>query len=51
VRCYFAVCQMSTRCIAGRITKTSGVETDNVVKQIAANLLGNAHMVPAGIWP
>jgi intracellular sulfur oxidation DsrE/DsrF family protein len=45
----FAVCQMSSRGIAGRIAKTNGVETDNVVKEIAANLLGNAHTVSAGI--
>jgi intracellular sulfur oxidation DsrE/DsrF family protein len=45
----FAVCQMSTRGIAGRIAKANGVETDSVVKEITANLIGNAHMVPAGI--
>src|ERR1700692_4786687 len=45
----FAVCQMSTRGIAGRIAKGNGVETDSVVKEITANLIGNAHMVPAGI--
>jgi hypothetical protein len=45
----FAVFQMSSRGIAGRIAKTNGVETDNVVKEIAANLIGNAHIVSAGI--
>jgi intracellular sulfur oxidation DsrE/DsrF family protein len=45
----FAVCQMSTRGIAGRIARANGVETDSVVKEITANLIGNAHMVPAGI--
>jgi intracellular sulfur oxidation DsrE/DsrF family protein len=45
----FAVCQMSTRGIAGRIAKANGVDTDIVVKEITANLIGNAHMVPAGI--
>ena len=45
----FAVCQMSTRGIAGRIAKANGVETDSVVKEITANLIGNARMVPAGI--
>jgi intracellular sulfur oxidation DsrE/DsrF family protein len=45
----FAVCQMPTRGIARRITKTNGVETDNVDEEIAANLIGNTHMVPAGI--
>jgi len=45
----FAVCQMSTRGIAGRIAQANGVDADSVVKEITANLIGNAHMVPAGI--
>lgn len=46
---HFAVCGMSTKGIAGRISKANGIETDAVVKEITANLVGNAHMVPAGI--
>jgi intracellular sulfur oxidation DsrE/DsrF family protein len=46
---HFAVCGMSTRGIAGRIAKANGVETDSVVKEITANLIGNSHMVGAGI--
>ncbi len=45
----FAVCQMSTRGIAGRIAKANGLETDAVVKEITSNLISNSHMVPAGI--
>ncbi len=45
----FAVCSMSTRGISGRIAKANGVETDIVFKEITANLIGNSHMVPAGI--
>lgn len=45
----FAVCQMSTRGIATRIAKANGVEVVSVVKEITENLIGNAHMVPAGI--
>ena len=45
----FAVCSMSTRGIATRIAKANGLETDNVIKEITANLIGNSHMVPAGI--
>jgi intracellular sulfur oxidation DsrE/DsrF family protein len=45
----FAVCQMSTRGIAGRIARANGVDTESVVKEITANLIGSAHMVPAGI--
>jgi intracellular sulfur oxidation DsrE/DsrF family protein len=45
----FAVCQMSTRGIATRIAKANGLEIDSVIKEITANLIGNAHMVPAGV--
>jgi intracellular sulfur oxidation DsrE/DsrF family protein len=45
----FAVCQMSTRGIATRIAKANSVEVVSVVKEITENLIGNAHMVPAGI--
>jgi intracellular sulfur oxidation DsrE/DsrF family protein len=45
----FAVCAMSTRGIATRIAKANGLEIDSVVKEITANLIGNAHMVPAGV--
>jgi intracellular sulfur oxidation DsrE/DsrF family protein len=40
---------MSTRGIATRIAKANGLEVDSVVKEITANLIGNARMVPAGI--
>jgi intracellular sulfur oxidation DsrE/DsrF family protein len=45
----FAVCQMSTRGIATRIAKANGVEIDSVIKEVTSSLIGNAHMVPAGI--
>lgn len=45
----FAVCGMSTRGIATRIAKANGLEVDSVVKEITANLIGNSHMVPAGV--
>lgn len=45
----FAVCGMSTRGVAGRIAKANGLETDAVFKEITANLIGNSHVVPAGI--
>jgi intracellular sulfur oxidation DsrE/DsrF family protein len=45
----FAVCQMSTRGIAARIAKANGLEVDAVVKEIAANLIPSARMVPAGV--
>jgi intracellular sulfur oxidation DsrE/DsrF family protein len=46
---HFAVCQMATRAIAGRIARATGAEADSIFKEITANLVGNAHLVPAGI--
>lgn len=46
---HFAVCQMATRAIAGRIAKATGAETDVIFKEIGANLISNSHFVPAGI--
>jgi intracellular sulfur oxidation DsrE/DsrF family protein len=45
----FAVCSTSTRGISARIAKANGLEIDTVVKEITSNLIGNSHMVPAGI--
>jgi intracellular sulfur oxidation DsrE/DsrF family protein len=45
----FAVCQMATRAIAGKIAKDTGAKTDIIFKEIGANLIGNARLVPAGI--
>ena len=46
---HLAVCQMATRNHAGLIAKAGGTDTDTVYKELVANLVGNAHMVPAGI--
>jgi len=45
----FAVCQMASRAIAGRIAKATGSDTDTIFKEIGANLIPNSHFVPAGI--
>jgi intracellular sulfur oxidation DsrE/DsrF family protein len=46
---HFAVCQMATRRIAGVIAMARGVSIDAVYAELAANLVKNSHMVPAGI--
>lgn len=46
---HLAVCQMATRNHAGIIAKAAGTETDTVYNELVANLVSNAHMVPAGI--
>jgi hypothetical protein len=46
---HFAVCQMASRAIAGRIARATGGEVDAIFKEIGANLIPNAHFVPAGI--
>jgi intracellular sulfur oxidation DsrE/DsrF family protein len=45
----FAVCQMASRNLAGRIAKATGGDADAVLKEIGANLIPNSHFVPAGI--
>ena len=45
----FAVCGMSSRGNATRIAKANNLDVDAVFKEITANLIGNARMVPAGI--
>ena len=46
---HFAVCQMSSRRIANAIAQASGGEADGILKELAANLIANARIVPAGI--
>ena len=44
-----AVCQMATRFLAGGIAEATGGTADNVYQELAANLVNNSHLVPAGI--
>ena len=47
---HLGVCQMATRRIAGTIAKlTAASSVDQVYEELAANLVSNAHLVPAGI--
>lgn len=46
---HFAVCQMATRGYAGTIASSVGADTESVYNELAANLVTNAHLVPAGI--
>ena len=46
---HLAVCQMATRFLANTIANASGGKADDVYGELTANLLANAHMVPAGI--
>jgi len=46
---HFAVCQMATGRVAGMIASATGKPNAEIVAEITANLLPNAHMVPAGI--
>jgi intracellular sulfur oxidation DsrE/DsrF family protein len=46
---HLAVCQMATRRYAGVIAQAVGSTSDDIYNEIVANLLPNAHMVPAGI--
>ena len=46
---HFAVCQMATRNLSGIIAGATGANANDVYTELAANLVGNAHIVPAGI--
>ncbi len=46
---HLAVCMMATRRIAGSIAASTGGNTDRVYDELAANLVSQAHLVPAGI--
>lgn len=44
-----AVCQMATRANAALIAQKTGGKTDDIYQELAAHLVPNAHLVPAGI--
>ena len=46
---HVAVCQMATRRISGAIAAATGGAADVIYNELVANLIGNAHMVTAGI--
>lgn len=46
---HLAVCQLATRAISGSIARAVNSNQDDIYKEIAANLLPNSHLVPAGI--
>jgi|EndMetStandDraft_5_1072996.scaffolds.fasta_scaffold350123_1 intracellular sulfur oxidation DsrE/DsrF family protein len=46
---HFAVCEMATRRLAGTIAQATGGNAETVYKELVANLIGNSHMVAAGI--
>lgn len=46
---HLAVCQMATRFFAGGIAQATGGTADTVYNELVANLVGNSHIVPAGI--
>ena len=46
---HFAVCQFATRAIILNFIKASGSDADKIQNELAANLIPNARLVPAGI--
>ena len=45
----FAVCQMATRFIAGQLAQGGAGTADALYNELAANLIANSRLVPAGI--
>lgn len=46
---HIAVCEMATRFFVGMMAQAVGANPDSVYKEVVVNLVGNTHMVPAGI--
>jgi intracellular sulfur oxidation DsrE/DsrF family protein len=46
---HLAVCQLATRAISGSIARAVSGNADEIYNDIAANLMPNSHLVPAGI--
>jgi intracellular sulfur oxidation DsrE/DsrF family protein len=46
---HFAVCDMATHFFAGHIAEQTKGNADAVYRELTANLIRNAHLVPAGI--
>jgi len=46
---HFAVCQMATRACSMAIARRTGGKAEDIYAELTANLIPNAHMVPAGI--
>jgi intracellular sulfur oxidation DsrE/DsrF family protein len=46
---HYAVCDMASHHFAGQIARTLDGSADAIYKEMTANLIGNAHFVPAGI--
>ena len=46
---HFAVCQMATSRVAGRIAASVGATQDAIYKELTANLIPNAHMMASGV--
>ena len=45
----FTICELSTRRFSGAAARATSQKTDDVFKEISANLILNARLVPAGI--
>ena len=46
---HFGVCRLATRALAGAVARDTGGDTDKINEELIANIVTNAHMVPAGI--
>ncbi len=46
---HFAICEMATARLAGFVARATGSTAAAITKELTANLVSNAHMVPAGV--
>lgn len=46
---HFAVCNAATTLVSGMIARAAGLEQEDVLAELHANAIPNAHFVPAGV--
>src|SRR5262249_35582516 len=46
---HFAICDLATHFLAGRIAKAVGGNADDIYRELAANTVGTGHFVAAGV--
>ena len=46
---HFAICNLSTRGMAGQLARSTGASSDDVYQELLDNQIPNGHIVPAGV--
>ena len=46
---HFAICNLSTRGMAGMLARSTGGSRDDIYQELITNSIPNGHFVPAGV--